>query len=357
MHCRLLTLLILCSCALPASAQEEWRIDFGPYLGYYDFDEITSFEDGGLFGFRMGIHRDGWFRVEGEFDEVYTSREPVGNAARQITLAIHGRIEPQSWRVAPSALVGVGMVMLDDSDNPDAFGEGYDLGIGLAWRLSASWRIRGEYLARYQRFRVRDPEAPIDDPEAGSEREDLWGHGYRIGAFYDFPQERDGKPATYPLGLGVYAGYWNFSSAFSYEDDAVFGVRGEVGPWPWFTLQLELEQITTSNKRTDDWAQAIAFAMHGLAEMRTDQTWRPGLLFGVSFMGLDSTGDIDSISEGFDLGPSLRVFGNDRVGMQLDWLFRYQSVRVNRAIEEEGETDEVDYVWSSGARLGVNVAF
>ena len=30
---------------------------------------------------------------------------------------------------------------------------------------------------------------------------------------------------------------------------------------------------------------------------------------------------------------------------------------LNRAIEEEGETDDVDYVWSSGVRLGVNVAF
>ena len=31
--------------------------------------------------------------------------------------------------------------------------------------------------------------------------------------------------------------------------------------------------------------------------------------------------------------------GNDRVGVQADWLFRYQSVRLNRAIEEEDETD------------------
>jgi hypothetical protein len=249
------------------------------------------------------------------------------------------------------------MVMLDDSDFPDAFGEGYDVGAGLSWRLSPSWRIRGEYLARYQRFRVRDPESALDDPDAPATREDLWAGSFRLGAFYELPGERDGQPARYPLGFGVYAGYWNFSSAFRYEDDAVFGLRGEVGPWPWFTLQVELEQITTSNKRTDEWAQAIAFAMHGLAELRAGETWRPGLLFGVSFMGLDADRDIDSISEGFDLGPSLRLRGNDRIGVQADWLFRYQSVRVNRAIEEEGETDEVDYVWSSGIRLGVNVAF
>jgi opacity protein-like surface antigen len=349
-------LLVLCALASPASAQD-WRVDFGPYLGYYDFDEITQFEDGGMFGFRLGIHRDHWFRLEAEFDEVYTSRDPVGNAARQVTLALHGRFEPQGWRVAPSALLGVGMVMLDDSDYPDAFGEGYDLGLGVAWRVADSWKIRGEWVARYQRFRVRDPEAAIDDPDAGSERRDLWGHAYRVGAFYDLPQEREGRPVRYPLGLGVYVGYWNFSSTFRYEDDALFGLRAEAGLWNWFTLQLELEQITTSNKRTEDWAQAIAFAMHGLAELRTDGTWRPGMVFGVSFMGLDSTGDIDSISEGFDLGPSVRVRGNDRIGLQADWLFRYQSVRLNRAIEEEEETDEVDYVWSSGLRLGVNVAF
>ena len=65
------------------------------------------------FGFRLGVHRDRWMRFEAEFDEVYTSRDPAGNAARQATLAVHARFEPQSWTLAPSVLAGVAMVMFD----------------------------------------------------------------------------------------------------------------------------------------------------------------------------------------------------------------------------------------------------
>jgi hypothetical protein len=344
-----------------AGAQDDdgWRIDFGPYLGYYTFDDATQFKDGGLFGFRLGVHRDHWFRFEAEFDEVYTSREPAGNAARQITLAVHGRFEPQHWRFAPSAFLGLGLVMFDDSDNPDAFGEGYDLGVGLAFRMTDSWRLRADYMARYQNFRVRDPNYPIDDPAALSSPTDLWGSSVRLGAFYDLPTEHNGAPAHYPLEFGAYAGYWNFSSTFRYQDDAVLGLRGGVGILRWFSLQLELDQITTSNERTNEWAQTISFAMHGLVEARAGATWRPGLLFGVAFMGVDNTDDIDTISEGFDLGPTLRLRGNDRIGMQADMLFRYQSVRVN-GVDEDGiptANPEVDYVWSYGIRLGVNVVF
>ena len=76
-------------------------------------------------------------------------------------------------------------------------------------------------------------------------------------------------------------------------------------------------------------------------------------------MGLDNTDDIDTISEGFDIGPTLRMRGNHRVGMQADAVFRYQSVRVN-GVDDSGipiPDPEIDYVWSYGIRLGVNVAF
>lgn len=344
-----------------ARAQDDagWRIDFGPYLGYYTFDEATQFNDGGLFGFRLGVHRDHWFRFEAEFDEVYTTRSPAGNAARQITIAVHGRFEPRTWRFAPSAFFGLGLVMFDDSERPDAFGEGYDVGVGLAFRMTDSWRLRADYMARYHSFRVRDPNYPIDDPAALSSPTDLWGSSFRLGAFYDLPTERGGAPVRYPLEFGVYAGYYNFSSTFRYQDDVVLGLRGGVGIVSWFTLQLELDQITTSNERTNEWAQTISFAMHGLVEGRAGATWRPGLLFGVAFMGIDNTDNIDTISEGFDIGPSLRLRGNDRIGVQADALFRYQSVRVN-GVDEDGfptADSEIDYVWSYGLRLGVNVAF
>ena len=342
---------------MPASDDAGWRIDFGPYLGYYDFDPVTQFDDGAMAGLRLGIHQDGWFRFETEFDEVYTRREPVGNAARQITLAAHGRFEPQRWRLAPSALLGIAFVMFDDSDNPDAFSEAYDLGLGLTFRVSGSWSLRTEYMMRYQRFRVRDASLPIDDPAATSELIDLWGSSIRLGAFYQFPTERNDQPTSYPIEFGLYAGYWSFNSVFRYQDDAVLGLRGRVGMFRWMSLQLELDQITTSNERTDDWAQTISFAMHGLFEARPEARWRPGILAGVSFMGADNRIAFDAISEGFDIGPSLRLCGSSRLSLQGDVLLRYQSVRVNDTDQNGFPTADgaVEYVWSYGIRLGVNV--
>lgn len=352
-------LTLTCSRPIDVRAEEsadDWRLDFGPYAGYYDFDGLTQFEDGAMGGLRLGIHRDSWFRFEAGFDEVYTRREPAGNAARQITLAVHGRIEPQWWRLAPSAFAGLGFVIFDDSDNPDAFSEGYDLGAGLAYRLADSWRLRADFVTRYQQFRVRDAGLPIDDPGALSGPTGTWGRTYRIGAFYDLPSQRGGKPANYPVELGVYAGYWNFSSVFRYEDDAVIGLRGSAGVLRWMAFEIELDQITTSNKRTDEWSQSISFAIHGLFEPLGGERWRPGFLAGVAFMGLDNRLAFDTISEGFDFGPTLRLRANDRISLRGDWLLRYQSVRVG-GTNDDGSflpSDEIDYVWSYGIRLGAS---
>jgi hypothetical protein len=76
-------------------------------------------------------------------------------------------------------------------------------------------------------------------------------------------------------------------------------------------------------------------------------------------MGLDNTDDIDTISEGFDVGPSLRLRGTEHIGLQADVLFRYQSVRVS-GVDENGlpkSDSDIEHVWSSGARLGVAVVF
>lgn len=354
----LVALLLLAGSARAADGPR-WRLDFGPYGGYYDFDPSTQFQDGAMGGLRLGLHRDSWFRFEAGFDEVYTKRKPVGNAARQIALSVHGRIEPQWWTVAPSALAGVGFVLFDDSNNPDAFSEGYDFGAGLAWRVSPSWRLRTDFVMRYQKFRIRDPELPVDDPDALTDPVGMWGRALRIGAFYDFPtHHRDGTVAEHPLELGAYAGYWDFDEVFRYEDDAVLGLRGGVQMLRWLTLEVELDQITTSNTRTGAWSQTISFAIHGLVEPFSMRRWQPGLLTGVAFMGLDNRLDFDSVNEGFDIGPTLRLRTSDRLSLRADALLRYQSVRVN-SLAEDGSflpDEEIDYVWSYGIRVGVGFA-
>ena len=61
-------------------------------------------------------------------------------------------------------------------------------GLGV---LDRSVRMTADYMARYQRLKVRDPDLPPDHPDAGGSPRDLWASSIRLGAFYEFPVERN----------------------------------------------------------------------------------------------------------------------------------------------------------------------
>ncbi len=176
-------LLVVTRCA---RADDGWVLEFGPYVGYFDFDGVTEYEDKGMFGARGTIHLSDTFRLEAEFDEVYTSRRPLDSRARQVTLAMHGRYEPLAGRFSPSALAGLAIVALDDSENPDAYGEAYDLGLGLRLRATERWNVRAEWLLRAQPMRLIMPSEEGAENPISSEDLTLWGRYFRVGVFYEF---------------------------------------------------------------------------------------------------------------------------------------------------------------------------
>lgn len=170
-------------------------LEFGPYVGAYDFDPSTWFEDRALVGLRASVRMTPHIQLDAEFDEVYTRRERSGNSARQVSLALHGRVEPASTaRISPSLLLGIAFVALDDSEAPDAFSEAYDLGGGARVQLTSRWTLRAEWMVRAQRFQVLqtprattgETAAPSEDDAAGVEASTLWGRALRIGAAYAF---------------------------------------------------------------------------------------------------------------------------------------------------------------------------
>lgn len=185
-----LPLLVLVIAALPARAEEpppRWVLEFGPFVGFYDFDRLTEYEDFGLFGARLGAHASPWLRLEASFEEVYTERVRTGNSARQVTFAMHGRIEPWDTRVAPFAILGAALVILDDSDDPDAYGDAYDIGLGVRWMASRHWLVRGEWVLRRQAVSLgRLGLDELGDTVIQSEAVTLWGRALRIGASYVF---------------------------------------------------------------------------------------------------------------------------------------------------------------------------
>ena len=166
-----------------------WQLEFGPLLGSYQFDALTSFEDGPLFGARLAARRSRWFQLEAEFTEVYTRREITGHSARQMSVALHGRFRFPRGRWDPSALLGLAFVGLDDSEDIDSFGDAWDLGLALGYRVSPRWVVRGEWMLRYQRFTVFDPNLSPemqDDDMVGT-----WARSWLVGAHYSFPGVSD----------------------------------------------------------------------------------------------------------------------------------------------------------------------
>jgi hypothetical protein len=161
-----------------------WILEFGPLVGYWSFDAVSSFEDAPLVGARLSARRSRHFQIEAEFTEVYTSRRITDNSARQISIAVHGRGMTWWGNWQPSVLGGIAFNGFDDSRDPDSFGEAWDFGLGLGHRLNHRWMLRGEWMLRYQRFVLFDPNRPPamqDDAEHGT-----WAHSFLLGAHYAF---------------------------------------------------------------------------------------------------------------------------------------------------------------------------
>lgn len=166
-----------------AAAEPDRDLEFGPYFGYFDFDRATRFEDFGLFGARLGARVESWLTLEAGFDEVYTERQVSGNSARQMTFSVYGRVEPWHAKVTPYLLGGLAFVMLDDTDDPDAFGDATDIGLGAHWSPHASWLLRAEFVARRQRMELLRAGFDADGAKVLEEvgPRTLWGRSWRVG--------------------------------------------------------------------------------------------------------------------------------------------------------------------------------
>jgi len=186
---RLTPLLLTCLFALPAFAEDASGhvLEFGLYGGYYDFDRQTDMKDRALFGLRAGVRLASWAVLDVEFDEVYTSRELSGNSARQLSMGLHLRAALMRSRLAPIALAGVSLVAFDDADDPDSYGDAYDIGLGLRFLANERWKLRAEWMLRSQPVRLyaQDPDSGELTPE-GDETVALYSRSYRLSVAYVF---------------------------------------------------------------------------------------------------------------------------------------------------------------------------
>jgi hypothetical protein len=161
------------------------------------------------------------------------------------------------------------------------------------------------------------------------------------------------------LHLGTQAGWWNFNDSFRFEDDIFYGLRAGAWITPSVSLEIDLEQLRTRDLQQQDWVNAVFLSLHGRYQWRPQRLFSPGVLAGVSFMPADNEAIQNSITEGLDLGAGLQLRLTPRASLLGEMLFRYTSLRVNRtASSGNGVQDSaVEYVWSHGFRLGVDLAF
>jgi len=169
----------------------------------------------------------------------------------------------------------------------------------------------------------------------------------------------DGQRDGHDLHVGVHAGWWNFDSAFRYEDEALIGLRAGAWVTRGLSLEVDLEHMRTRNERVGESVRAYFLNIHGRLHYRPEALLSPGVLAGVSFMAADNEKTQNSITEGFDIGPVLAVRLGERTTLLAEALFRYTSVRVNFETQngEPLDNDAVEYVWSGGVRVGVDFAF
>jgi hypothetical protein len=174
------------------------------------------------------------------------------------------------------------------------------------------------------------------------------------------PQVAGAVVGGHPLEFGLSAGYTDFDAAIRFENDAVFGMNAAMGIASWFRLGFDLSTITAYDRDGQAWISAITTAIVGRVEPWPAARISGGGLFGVSFMAFEERPNSDSVSEGFDLGPSVRLSISPRWILRGDLFWRMQTFRlvpVDANGLRTGEREETGYLWSRIFRMGLSHVF
>lgn len=162
------------------------------------------------------------------------------------------------------------------------------------------------------------------------------------------------------LEMVVAADWINFDRSIRFEDSlgTSFSLLAEV--YPGATLGLEFGHAGARDRERESIADVLTVAIRGRVEPFALGDWRMGAVLGVSFLNFEDQASLDSVSEGFELGPTVRWNIDRSWRLRLDWLWRVQTVSrpsLDPAGVPTGEQTETGYLWSSVARMGVGIAF
>ncbi len=162
------------------------------------------------------------------------------------------------------------------------------------------------------------------------------------------------------LEVVVAADWINFDRLIRFEDSlgTSFALLAEV--FSGATLGLEFSHAGARDRGSESISDVLTIAIRGRGEPFAVGDWRVGAVLGVSFLSFEDQTSLDKVSEGFELGPTVRWNIDRSWRLRLEWLWRVQTVTrttLDSAGLPTGEETETGYLWSSVARMGVGVAF
>lgn len=177
-----------------------------------------------------------------------------------------------------------------------------------------------------------------------------------VGAKDVFAEDFGGRR----LEFTVNSGWTDFDSEIRFDDDVSVSATLLAEVLPFFSMGLELGRVGAKDREQDIIQDVIVASIRGRIEPWRDARFSGGGVLGVTFVAFENRPDLDSISEGFELGGSARWNIDADWRLRFDLLLRLQTV--NRPVLDDdglptGGDDETGFVWSQVYRVGIGRGF
>lgn len=174
------------------------------------------------------------------------------------------------------------------------------------------------------------------------------------------PTVADAELGGRRLEFGVNSGWTDFDREIRFDDDVSVSATVLAEVLPFFAMGLELGRIGAKDRIQDVIQDVLVASIRGRIEPWRSSRFSGGGILGVTFVAFENRPDLDSISEGFELG------GGARWNVDANWRVRFDAIlrlqTVNRPVLDEngiptGDETEIGFVWSQVYRLGIARGF
>jgi hypothetical protein len=141
----LLVLIVAGTLAAPAPASAtEWRPVLSPVGSWRFFSDEMNLRSEWGYGARFGLESSSRFSLFIDYVECKTWRRVTGRSAEVMALRALGRVDLLRGAVRPYAIGGLGGLLFQFRDAPNAGVGTMVLGLGAEARFAEGWRVFGE---------------------------------------------------------------------------------------------------------------------------------------------------------------------------------------------------------------------